>query len=133
MSRIIQHKRHLGIAQRLTLLRTCKNNIFHFSAAERLRTLLAHYPSYGIGNITLSASVGADNGGYSLMYFYYGLVRKGLKALKLYSFKVHYITFFHTIYLLYYITTDINNQAEKTEAAKTFPFTFCRQIPNYII
>ena len=90
MGRVIQHKRNLGIAERLALLRTCKNDILHFSATESFCTLLAQHPSYSIGNITLTAAVRSNNGSYPLMNLDNRFIGKGFKALQLYSFKVHF-------------------------------------------
>ncbi len=58
---VINRQGHFSKSHRLTELRARKNDVFHFRAAQHLRTALAKHPADGIGNITFSASVRSDN------------------------------------------------------------------------
>ena len=72
-----------------TLAICTKDLNLHGSAAELLCTLLSQHPAHRVRHIALTASVGADNPGDSVVEFKFYLVRKGLESLQLNSFQKH--------------------------------------------
>ena len=61
--RIDERERNLGHAGGLAVARAGEDDIFHLDAAQAFGRLLAQYPGDRVGNIGLSAAIGADNGG----------------------------------------------------------------------
>ena len=78
---IVDDQRHLRKAHLAALFRAAEDHILHLGAAELAAVLLAHDPADGIGNIGLTAAVGAHNGGDVLTEVQYRFIGKRLKAL----------------------------------------------------
>ena len=78
---VVKTQGDLGIAFGFAQVRTHKDNIFHFRAAQIFGGLLAQYPAHRVGNVAFAAAVRPDNCGYALIEFQHGFVRKGLKPL----------------------------------------------------
>ena len=81
MAGVIQNQGDLGIARLLPLLGAAEDHVLHLAAPEGLGGLLPHDPADGVGEVGLSAAVGADNGGDVLVKGQNRLVREGLEAL----------------------------------------------------
>ena len=62
------------------------DDILHIAATKTLCTLLTENPADSIGNITLSASIGAYDGGYTLTEFQFYFICKGFESMHFYAF-----------------------------------------------
>ena len=60
---------YISISQRLTKLRSRKDDVLHLGTTKLLGTLLTQYPTHGIGNIALSTSVRSYNRRNTIMKF----------------------------------------------------------------
>ena len=60
---VVQNDGHLGVAQGLFLVASREDDILHLRAPQGLEALFAHDPPYGVGDVALSAAVGAHYGG----------------------------------------------------------------------
>ena len=58
-----------------------EDHILHLGAAQAFGGLLAEHPAHRVGNVALSAAVGADNAGDPLVKGEHRFIREGLKAL----------------------------------------------------
>ena len=58
--RIVKVQRYLAIGERLSQLRSVKDNVLHLGPAQGLRALLAQHPANRDGEIALSAAVWAE-------------------------------------------------------------------------
>ena len=84
--RVINNQRDLGKTHRRSQRSAAKDHIFHFAAAQCLRTLFAHNPENCVAEIALPCSVGAD---YTCNLFFKsktGFVRKRLEPLNFQRF-----------------------------------------------
>ena len=78
---IIDQDRNLRKAQRLSVLRTGKDDIFHLIATETLGSLFPQYPAHGIRDITFTAAVGPNDRRHTGVEFQFYFFRKGFETL----------------------------------------------------
>ncbi|MPM91751.1 hypothetical protein SDC9_138885 [bioreactor metagenome] len=78
---IVQHQGNLRIALLPALFGAAENHVFHFAAPQRAGGLLAHNPADGVGNVGLSAAVGAYDGRNVLAEGKDRFIGEGFKAL----------------------------------------------------
>ena len=90
MIRIIQCDGHIGKTYRLSIFRSCKNNILHIPASKLLGALFSQNPADCIANITFSAAVRSYDAGDPVMKFKIYFLCKGFKSLHLYIFQIHW-------------------------------------------
>ena len=86
---IVEHKRHLGHAHRLAVLRARENHVLHFSAAQRFAALLPQHPANRVNHVALAASVGADNGDQPFVEADAHLVGEGLEPVDFHQLQPH--------------------------------------------
>src|SRR5690606_10415976 len=60
---VVNSEDNLGTAERRTTTRPGENDVFHLSAAEAFRALLAHDPGDGVDDVALARAVGPDDAG----------------------------------------------------------------------
>lgn len=78
---VIEPQRHLGKALRPAHAGAAEYHILHLRAAQAFGGLLAEHPAHRVGNVALSAAIGADNAGDPLVKGEHRFIREGLKAL----------------------------------------------------
>ena len=81
MIAVIHGNGHIGIAQRLPILRSGKDHILHGSAAELLCTLLSQHPAHRVRHIALPAAVRPHNPGNAIVKVENYLVGKGFETI----------------------------------------------------
>ena len=83
---IVNRQRHFCAAHRAAVSRTCKDNVLHFGATQRLGRLFAQDPADCIRNIRLSAAIRADNSRNAAVEFYMRPVRERFEPLDIKTF-----------------------------------------------
>ena len=79
---VINSQDYFGTTKRALGGSTGEDNVFHFSTAKTLGTLLTHYPGKGVYNVRFSRTVWADNCGHALFKSESGWLGEGFEALQ---------------------------------------------------
>jgi hypothetical protein len=83
---IAKCQRYLRHSQRLTLVRSVKNDICHLSPTQSLGGTLPQNPPYRIHHIRFATAIRAHDPGHPRMEIDRSIVRKGLKTMYLQRF-----------------------------------------------
>ena len=86
MIRIVQRDRHIGIAKRLTHLRSGEDHVLHGRTSKLLDPLLSQHPSNGICHVALSGTVRTHDTGDAVMELEIYLIGKGFKPVHFNAF-----------------------------------------------
>ena len=77
---VVDRERYLSRCHRLSSVVAVEDDIFHLPRPERFRTLLPQYPLDAVNDVALSASVRAEECGYSRREIYMSPVCKAFEA-----------------------------------------------------
>src|SRR5205085_6967703 len=82
-----------GEANRLTRGRTVKDQVFHATAAQRFRALLAERPPHRLRDVALAAAIGADDSRDAGQDLHDDLLAERLETLERDGFQAHEVIY----------------------------------------